>query len=629
MTQEGFKRKLTAILSVDAKGYSKLMVEDEESTVRTLTTYREIISTLIIDHNGRVVDSPGDNILAEFASVVDALRCAWNVQQRIKSKNSVLPENRRMTFRIGINLGDVIEEENRIYGDGVNLAARLEGLAEGGGICISGTAYDQVKNKLPFRYEYDGEQTVKNIKEPVRVYRVLDAHGNEIRLKSKKKRTPAKKWIWVAASTILILLAIFIVLYWKYYYLPTPEEIDPEGKMTFDLSRGPSIAVLPFVNMSGDPDQDLFCDGITENITSALAHIRQLFVIARNSTFSYKSKSINVQQIGNELGVQYLIEGSIQKSKNKIRITVQLIVTESGNHIWSEIYDRNMEDIFKLQDEITVEILKAIGITLSDGQQIRKIYEGINDLQILIKFLKAWKYFHRFNREGNDLARKEVMEIIKLDDKISFIYTFLGFVYLHDIYYGACDSPAVCFGKATEAARKALSLDDNNHKAHQLTGYIFLMRKEYEKAMDELKHSINLNPNCADCYLVLGQVYWSYNRAPEGIDYIKKAFLLNPKPPSNYYAQLGWAHFLIKDYGNAMEAFKNGIAIEPNDIFCHLGLATVYAILGQEKDAKAQGREILKIDPTFSTRKFLSIAPLNNQAELDRLSEAFRIAGLK
>ena len=358
----------------------------------------------------------------------------------------------------------------------------MKDLRLGGGIAISGIVYDSIKDKLSLGYHYLGKQDVKNILEPVRVYRLLTEPEDVGKLIGEKKKRSKLKWVLTAVVTMAVIVAVVIGgFYWKYYYLPAPVKIDPEGKMTLDLSLGPSIAVLPFVNMSGDPEQAFFCDGITENITSALAHVRQLFVIARNSAFSYKGKSVTVQQIGHELGVQYLIEGSIQKSENRIRISVQLVKTASGNHIWSEIYDRNMEDIFKLQDEITIEILKAVGISLSDGQQIRKMYEGITDLQVFIKFLKAWKYYHRFNKEGNDLARKEIMEIIEIDDKISFVYTFLGFIYLEDISYGACDSPIICFGQATEAARNALTLDENNHKAHQLVGYIFLMRKEYEK----------------------------------------------------------------------------------------------------------------------------------------------------
>jgi len=388
MAQEGFKRKLTAILSADVEGYSRLMDENEDTTIRTLTTYRNAIAKLVQRSRGRVVDSPGDNILSEFTSAVDAVNCAVEIQRELAERNAGVPYNRKMEFRIGVNVGDVVQEEERIYGDGVNIAARVEGMSRAGGICISGSAYDQVSNKLGLEYENLGEHQVKNISTPIRVYRVLSFPGAAAHRVIKAKKTLGKKWLWVAASTILILLTIFIGLYWKYFYLPTPTNIDPNNKMSFNLPKGPSIVVLPFVNMSGDPEQEYFCDGITENITSALAHISELLVIARNTAFSFKGKSLKIEQIGYELGVDYVIEGSIQKSEDIIRITVQLVQTSSGNHIWSEIYDRKLIDIFKLQDEITIEILKAIGINIIDGQDFLSLYKGITDLPTLKKCLK-------------------------------------------------------------------------------------------------------------------------------------------------------------------------------------------------------------------------------------------------
>jgi len=322
MIQEGFKRKLTAILSADVVGYSRLMGEDEDTTVQTLTTYRDVISSLIKDHKGRVVDSPGDNILAEFVSVVNSLRCAWDVQQEIKSRNADLPENRRMNFRIGINLGDVIEKEDRIYGDGVNIAARLEGLAEEGGVCISGTAYDHVKTKLPFRYEYQGEQKVKNIKEPVRIYKVLIEKDVDELILDKKLELPDK----------------------------------------------PSVAVLPFKNLSGDPGQEFFCDGFTEDITTTLAKIPRMFVISRESSFTFKGKSVQTQDIGRELGVRYVLEGSIQKFGDEIRITAQLIDATNGHHLWAEKYDRELKNIFAMKDEITMKIATVLQVKLTDGE---------------------------------------------------------------------------------------------------------------------------------------------------------------------------------------------------------------------------------------------------------------------
>ena len=319
MAQKGLKRKLAAILSADAVGYSRLMGKDEEATVRTLSAYREVMSALIRQHNGRLLDFPVGNLLAEFASVVDAVHCAMAVQKEITAHNAKLPEERKMQFRIGINLGDVIQEEGRIYGDGVNIAARLESMADAGGICISGSAYDQIKNKLALGYEYLGEHEVKNIKEPVRVYKIL----------------------------------------------PESDLTAPLIDEPLELPDKPSIAVLPFVNMSGDPGQEYFSDGLTEQIINGLCKVLNLFVIARNSSFAYKGKSVHIQQVAKELGVRYILEGSVQKAENRVRITAQLIDATTGYHLWSENYDRDLSDIFALQDEITLKIINDMQIKLT------------------------------------------------------------------------------------------------------------------------------------------------------------------------------------------------------------------------------------------------------------------------
>jgi adenylate cyclase len=326
MNEKDVKRKLAAILSADVKGYSRLMEEDEVTTVRTLEKYRGVISELIKKHRGRVVDSPGDNLLAEFPSVVDAVDSAVEIQKELKAKNEELAENRRMEFRIGINLGDVIEEGERIYGDGVNITARVEGLAEGGGICISGTVYDQVKNKLKVGFVDLGEQTVKNISTPVRAYRI--------------RTDPPTSSPHLAA-----------------------QQESPTDK--------PAIAVLPFVNMSGDPEQEYFSDGITEDLITDISKISGLFVIARNSTFAYKGQSVDVRQIANDLGVRYVLEGSVRKAAGKVRINAQLIDSTTGGHLWAERYDGSLEDIFALQDEITAKIVSGLEVNLTVAERKR------------------------------------------------------------------------------------------------------------------------------------------------------------------------------------------------------------------------------------------------------------------
>jgi adenylate cyclase len=360
MADEGFKRKLTAILSADAAEYSRLMAEDETTTVKTIASYREIMSSLIKQHRGRVVDSPGDNLLAEFSSVVDAVQCAVTVQNEIQTRNAELPDNRRMEFRIGINLGDVIDEDGRIYGDGVNISARLEALADPGGICVSKTAFDQIETKLPLGYEYMGEQSVKNIPKPVGAYRVLmrpDAAGKVIGEKRFLGRFSRR-----TALTVIIILAMVAVglVSWN-IYLQQPKKVEPASveKMAYPLPDKPSIAVLPFENMSGDPEQDYFSDGITEEIITALSKTPKLFAIARNSTFTYKGKPVKVQQVSEELGVRYVVEGSVRKAEDRVRVTAQLIDALTGYHIWAEKYDRNVKDIFTVQDEITKKIITA------------------------------------------------------------------------------------------------------------------------------------------------------------------------------------------------------------------------------------------------------------------------------
>jgi len=628
MPQEGFKRKLAAILSADVEGYSRLMDDNEEATVRTLTSYRTVIADLVQQFRGRVVDMPGDNILAEFTSVVDAVNCAVEIQRELAEKNSELPYNRQMQFRIGINLGDVIEENGRIYGDGINIAARVESLSKAGGICISGRAYDQVANKLGLEYENLGEHQVKNISTPIRVYRVLSFPGAAAHMVIKAKKVMRKKWLWAAASTILILLIIFVGLYWKYFYLPAPIEIDSGSKMAFNLSKGPSIAVLPFVNMSKDPDQEYFCDGITENIIAILSHIPKLMVIARNSTFAFKGKSINVQQIGHELGAQYVIEGSIQKSDDQVRITVQLIDTKSGHHMWAEQYNRELKDIFNLQDEISLKILKAMQIKLTGGEHFRTRFEGIDDLQVAIKIFKALEYLYQFNIEGNSLSRKELYEIIDLDSDISVVYSLLAATFLQDLYYGTCKSNIICFGQATEATRKAISLDENNSDAHLLAGYLFAMKKDHNNAIASLKRSISLNPNNADAYDVLGHILALANQTSEGIKYIKKALLLNPFPPSYYLHHLGMCYRDLKQYDEAITAFKKSIQIQPDNMLARIGLIATYVYSGQEDKAYELALEVLKLNPNFSVGKYVKVAPFKTKNQFDRFSKALRRAGL-
>src|SRR5581483_10969386 len=391
----GMARKLAAILSTDVAGYSRLMGDDEEATIRTLTAYRTLLSSLIQQYRGRVVDAPGDNLLAEFASVVNAVRCAVEIQQSLKTQNAELPDHRQMRFRIGINLGDVIVEGERLYGDGVNIAARLEGLAEPGGICISGTEYDQVENKLALTYDYQGEQTVKNIAKPVRTYRVVMDEAaatlaeQAVRRHAQHERTPTpvipslangaqlKRRGGLVLAGLGLLAATFVTA--RYFSFPptTPPVAPspPAAPAALPLPAKPSIVVLPFDNMSNDPAQDYFSNGITEVLTSDLSRISSLFVIARNTAFTYQGKPVNIQAVGKELGVRYVLQGSVQKAGEHIRIVAQLLETTTGGHLWAQRYDRPLQDLFALQDEIVQKIVTTLKLQLTlqeQGYVVRK-----------------------------------------------------------------------------------------------------------------------------------------------------------------------------------------------------------------------------------------------------------------
>ena len=447
MTAQEIKRKLAAILSADVKGYSRLMGEDEVETLKTLSAYFQIMTTLIQKHQGKVLNIAGDNLFADFESVVDAVLCGMEVQKELRTKNAELPEGQKVEFRIGINLGDVIREGENLYGDGVNIAERVQSLADGGGICISGTAFDQVENKLGLGYEYLGERSVKNIAKPVRVYRVQEKPGP----------------------------------------IPPhpPIEVGLREKMAFPMPDKPSIAVLPFVNMSDDPKQEYFSDGMTEEIITALSKVPNLFVISRNSTFTYKGKPVKVKQVSEELGVRYVLEGSVQKSGDKVRITAQLIDALSGHHLWAERYDRVLKDIFALQDEITMKVITALQVELTGGEMAGMIAKGTKNIDAFIKYLQAYELISRANKERNAQAKKILEEAVALDPEYPRLYMGLSIVHMYDMWYGTTESPDQSLDRAFELAQKAISLDNSNATAHGILGHVYAMKRQYDRAIAE------------------------------------------------------------------------------------------------------------------------------------------------
>jgi adenylate cyclase len=630
-TQE-VKRKLTAILSADVKGYSRLMSEDEVGTIHILNAYKEVMAGLIQHHRGRVVDAPGDNVLAEFGSVVDAVQCAVEVQKEIKTRNAELPENRRMEFRIGVNLGDVVEDGEQILGDAVNIAARLESLSEAGGICISGTAFDQVENKLSLGYEYLGEQTVKNIVKPVRVYRVRMESETSSKAIPEKKVKPIK-WHRVALRLIIFLfvLSAFLAI-WHFYFRPPSVEVASKEKMAFPLPDVPSIAVLPFVNMSEDPKQEFLCDGMTEEIITALTKVPRLVVIARNSTFTYKGKSVKVKQVSEELGVRYVLEGSLQRSGDRVRITAQLVDALTGHHLWAERYERDVKDIFALQDEITIKVLGSTKVKLTEGGQVgkpEKYFKGKQGLDCYLKLTEAMGYWARWNIEDNNMARRMIEEAIAMCPENPMGYTYLGWVYHHDYMLGNTKSPRETIGKSMELAQKALAMDDSIAEAHSLLCALYIRKKEYDKAIAEGERAVALNPGGTSVLLNYARSLTVAGRPEEGIPLFQKAIRLNPFGPPTLYREFGHALRYAGRFEEAVSAYKKAIQLAPDNIYPHIFLAATYIQMGQEREARAEAAEVLRIDPKFSLDYLAKVLSYKDQSVNDRTLEALRKAGLK
>jgi adenylate cyclase len=584
--EERAKRKLSAILSADVKGYSRLMGEDELATVRTLEAYRKMVAEVIRNYSGRVVDSPGDNLLAEFASVVDAVESAVEIQKELKAKNSGLPENRRMEFRIGINLGDVIEKGERIYGDGVNIAARIEGQAEAGGICVSRSVYDQVKNKLALGYEYLGEHDVKNISEPVPVYRILIEPDVSVLKTSKRYKLPNK----------------------------------------------PSITVLPFVNISGDPEQEYFSDGITEEIITALSNIPKMFVIARNSTFTYKNNPVKVQLVSEQLGVQYILEGSVRKEGDRVRITAQLVDAVAGHHIWAERYDRGLNDIFALQDEITLKILTAMQVKLTEGEQARVWAKRTENLEAFLKYLQARQHLWLISKDDNALARQMAQEAIELDQKYSDPHVVIAWSHFFDARQGWSESRGESFKLASLMVRKAQALDDSHPEIHILLGVIQLFEGRHEQAIAAGQKAITLGPNNADIHARMAQIFRFAGRFEEAIIMIQRALRLQPSYPSWYLGELAMCYYYVGRHEEAIglaEQFHSLAESRGENsliYWYHSMLAMNYIRLGRNQEARKAGAETLRLFPEYSLDWDRKLSPYKNPAHLERQHEDLRKA---
>ncbi len=643
----GMERKLAAIFSTDVAGYSRLMGDDEEATIRTLTAYRAMLSSLIQHYRGRVVDSPGDNLLAEFASVVDAVRCAVEVQQALKEKNAALPDHRQMHFRIGINLGDVIVEGERLYGDGVNIAARLESLAIPSGICISGTVYDQVKSKLALSYEDLGARTVKNIAEPVRVYRVVmeEREGQKEKPSSPDAAqrnlgyapptpglcsAPSRLRLWITMGLVLLAVIFGAVRYFSRPSLSTQDSAlrTDTAPAALPLPDKPSLIVIPFVNMSKDPDQEYFSDGLTEVLTGNLSKISSLFVIARNSAFTYKGKAVKVQDVGREMGVQYVLEGSVQKADQRVRITVQLIEAATGYHLWSEQYDRPLADIFALQDEVVHKIVTTLKLQLTLREQGYLVHKTTDNLEAYDCFLRGTEDYWRFTKEAFAQARQMYEKAIELDPQYAAAYASLGATHALDWVWQWSQDPQ-SLERAFALTQKAIALDDSLSMAHSVLGFVYAAKKQHERAIAEGERAITLAPNDAEGYAQLGIILNFAGRPKETIRLVEKAIRLNPRYPAQYLGILGQSYTLTRQYEEAISLLKRSITRNPNLLASYFFLAVSYSESSREEEARSAAAEILRISPNFSLEGYQQRVHYKDPAVLERFVTALRKAGLK
>jgi adenylate cyclase len=582
------ERKLTAILCADVYGYSRLMGQDEEATLRTLSSHRKLIDSLIAQHRGRFVNSAGDSVLAEFVSVVNAVQCAVEIQNTIKGENAEVPPDRRMQFRIGVNLGDVMVEGEQIYGDGVNVAARLESLADPGGICISHTVYDQIKNKLSLDYQDLGAQQVKNIAEPVRVYRVLseaDAAGPRPRVARKYVRRGA-----LSIAGVAIMVGTIIVV--QHVSLKPPHthaSIPPPPTPALALPDKPSIAVLPFTNMSGDPKQDYFSDGLTNDLTTDLSRLSDLFVIASSSAFAYKGKPTKLQNVSRELGVKYVLEGGVLRAADQIRITVQLADATTGQELWAERYDRPFRDIFALQDEIVRRIVTTLNLQINLAQQGLLIPRTTDNLQAYDDVLRGAEYAFRFTGDANAKARQMFEKAIALDTKYALAYYALGVNYR--LGWNFLLSPdRGGLDKAFQLEQQAIALDDSLAFAHSELSGIYMQKGQPDQALSEAQQSTALNRNFAGGYSSLAVVMNSLAKPAEAVVAAEKAMRLDPRNRDIYLFPLGWAYTQLGRYEEAIPTFKTGPFL-----WAHVHLGQAYIELGQEDAARAEAAAVERL----------------------------------
>jgi adenylate cyclase len=620
------ERKLTAILCADVHGYSRLMGEDEEATIRNLSAHRRTIDGLIEQYRGRFVNSAGDSVLAEFASAVHAVECAVAIQTALKTDNAEVPPGRRMEFRIGVNLGDVVVEGLEIYGDGVNVAARLESLAEPGGIHISGVVHDQVKNKLTLSYQDLGLQPVKNIAEPVHVWRVLlDGSAPSRRDLPQRRRRYWRGGILSLGGLAIIVLTVFLVQHLTLKPPRTHASIAPLQKPALALPKGPSIAVLPFANLSGDPAKEYFSDGLADQLINQLSRLSGLFVIARNSSFAYKDKITSERVIGRELGVQYILEGSARNSAGQVRVGVELVDAASGRAVWAQNYDRPFKDIFAIQDEIVDSVVTTLNLIFTlDALKIANAHkvprtaniEAFNDL------LRSYGYWWRFDKDDHLRAREWCGKAIEADPNYGEAYSCLAGNYASGVLFGWSKNPTADLNRGVELAHKALALDDSNSSAWTILCAAHYMGRDYDQAVEECQRAVAIDPNSSNGYLELSDALTTSGRPQEAALAAEKAMRLDPNRTSFYAYFIAAPYVMMGRYEEALPLLKGHLTDYPNQPWAHAALIVAYVELGRYGEARTEAVELNRISPQFLSHMLINKDPAITKRWHDALLKA-------
>ena len=634
MAEERVERRLAAILAADMVGYSRLMETDEAGTLAALKACRaQLIDPEIAAHKGRIVKTTGDGLLAEFASVVDAVAGAAAIQRAMAERNKDVPGDSRIEFRIGVNLGDIIIDGDDIYGDGVNIAARLEGLAEPGGICVSGAAYEQLKAKVEVGYEDLGEQRVKNIEKPVRVYRVLlepEAAGRAV----VAVRTRLRRWKWPATTTVAIVAVLLVAGYFGMFPIRAPSpDVEPARpeRMAFPLPEKPSIAVLPFENLSGDPAQDYFAEGLTRDLITDLSKVSGLFVIARNSTANYTDRSVNIGQVAEALGVRYILEGSVRHEGDLVRINTQLIDALTGNYQWAERYDGNLRDIFSLQDEITKKVVSALAVKLKPGESYRLDEKYEINTESYNLFLNAGTMLSTYATDIDHLLKpRELFErVIEQAHKFPGGYAGLSRTYSIAVMGGYSPSPVEEAKEALRWARKAWEIDEQYEMSQVAMASAFHVTGQTDKAIMMLDKMLMSAPSNADAHALLGNFLVWAGRAEEAIEPINTAIRLNPEFGSPYRMYLGIAYFTLGKYETVIATLEeNSIRGGPINDAGFAVWATAYNELARSDEGGNVLDRLFDIYPAVHLRSFWLLRQYVRPEDRDRLAALFEQAGL-